>query len=67
MLAIINEILTFKDSRIRASTQPTIAEGMAGALRRSSLEARGGERDTPSRPSPLLAARALDESYLFKR
>jgi len=74
MLAIINEILTFKDRQIRASARLTIAkgtvhraygvramrsgDGLTGAPRRSSLEARGGERSACSTPSPTPRAQS---------
>ena len=66
MLAIINEILTIKDSRIRASVRPTIAEstthrahgargtGLRSPPRVSKLKRRGA----PARPFPLLTVRA---------
>ena len=37
MLAIINEILTFKDSRIRVSARSIIVEGMARPIERMDL------------------------------
>jgi len=74
MLAIINEILTFKDRQIRASARLTIAkgtvhraygvramrngDGLTGAPCRSSLKARGGERSACSTPPPLPVRKA---------